>query len=184
MVARRHVAEADDAGFTLIEILVAMVILSVAVVALITVMASLSLATEHHRGLGSTDTVVRDLGEGAKRKAIYLSQNSSYPKCPVWSDLDPQTATPPMFTFPAGYALVSTPTVEYWIPASTSDPRTGAFSADRNDCLNNYALICQGDTRPECDPGLVRLTLKVSTSIASSRGGQTTTQVLVRRGNP
>jgi prepilin-type N-terminal cleavage/methylation domain-containing protein len=174
-----------EAGFTLIEILVALVILSVTVVTFISVMASLTLATEHHRGQGAVDTVVRDYAEAVKSKAITATTTV---KCPLASDLAPTSFTYDTTKF-------SAPTidqVEYWIP-SAADPQTGTFETDRLKCTNPspsnlgyYERLCGTDTRPECDPGLQRVTVSVTVlaSAQNLRGSKTTTQVLVRRVNP
>ena len=173
--------ERNDAGFTLIELLVAMTILSIGVVALVGVIGSLTMVTTHQRGLSGTDTVVRDWGEAVKQKAL---SNTNPAKCAQWSDLDPG------FAMPTGYAMASTPTVEYWIPSLTN-PLSGSFTTNRALCTNTapsgtpgyYENVCGTDTRPECDPGVQRVTLTVKSTDPKTRGGQTTTQVLVRRGN-
>ena len=174
--------DADDAGFTLIEILVALVILSVAVVTFVGVLTSLMLATEHHRGQGGTDTVARDWAEAVKKKAI---TTTAYSACPQWTpDLDPG------FTFPSGYAANATPTVEYWIPNSIDNPTTGSFKSARTDCYDTsvshkgfYQQRCGDRTDVECAPGVQRVTLSVKATNASSRGVVTTTQIVLRRGN-
>jgi prepilin-type N-terminal cleavage/methylation domain-containing protein len=172
MLRRPERGHGED-GFTLVEILMALVILSVAILVFVGVLTSLTVQTETHRGQGAVDTVARDWGEAIKQKALNAT---SYVQCPVWSDLNPS------FTFPTGFSG-STPTVEYWVP-SGANPQSGSFSSDRNQCTNFITNVqhCTA-TQLECDPGLQRVTLTVSAASASLKNAQTTTQVLVRRGN-
>jgi prepilin-type N-terminal cleavage/methylation domain-containing protein len=178
MLARVPTVESED-GFTLVEILVALVILSVCIIALVSAMTSLLLATEHHRGQGATDTVVRDYGEAIKQKAISAT---TYTKCPTTADLTPST-------FPSD-ARFKTPTidkVEYWVSTSPNDPTTGSYTTNRATCTARYDFLCivggVTSVRHECDPGIQRVTISVQAAAASLRGGQTTTRILVRRGN-
>lgn len=162
---------------TLIEILVAMMILGVAVVTLVGAMTSLSIATQHHRGLGATDTVVRDFGESIKKNAIHAA---TYTSCPTAAEL-----TTPAFAAPIGYTT-SVDKVEYWIPVHGS-PLSGSFSEDPDDCEDAFELLCPStpgiDPVAECDPGVQRVTLTATATNANERGGKNTTQILVRRGN-
>jgi prepilin-type N-terminal cleavage/methylation domain-containing protein len=171
-----HPDHDPEAGFTLIELLVAIVIMSVAIVGLMGVMASLTLATEHHRGLSSTDAAVRDWGEAIKKKSITAA---TYKECPSWGDLDPGAA----FAFPTGTDASSTdPVIEYWVPVA-NNPLSGTFSSDQTACENRYKDICGDTTQSGCDSGIQRLTLTAVSTDASTRGGQTTTQIILRRGN-
>jgi prepilin-type N-terminal cleavage/methylation domain-containing protein len=175
MLPRVPDAERED-GVTLIELLVAIVILGTAVITLTGAMSSLLLATQHHRGQGATDTVLRGYGEAIKSKAKLAA---NYPQCPTaaqltptFTDYDPLVFNPPVISAP----------VEYWIPTS-GDPRTGSFSSDRGDCTNYYGSNGCTSTQLECDPGLQRVTIQVTGKAANLRGGQTSTQILVRRTN-
>jgi prepilin-type N-terminal cleavage/methylation domain-containing protein len=174
MLARAPEHEREDAGFTLVEILVALVILSVCVIGLVGVLTSLMLSTQHHRGLGATDTVARDFGEAVKKQAIHTT---AFVKCPQASDVN---AT---FPYDATKFTPSLTTVEYWIPTTVGDPLTGTFTTDRTKCVERYEFFCGTSVRPECNPGLLRITLTVDALAANMKGGKTTTQVLVRRGN-
>lgn len=157
---------ADDDGFSLIEILVALAIIGIAVVTFLSSMVSLTVATEHHRGHGATDTVVRDFGEAIKKQAITAT---TYSKCPTTADLTPAFAV-------AGFTT-TVDTVEYWIPA-VGDPSTGSFTTNRATCEAHFDGLC--DT---CDPGYQRVKLTVEATRAEFRGGRTTAQILLRRGN-
>jgi len=172
---------------TLIEILVAMVILSVAVVTLVGAMTSLTIATQHHRGLGATDTVVRDFGESVKKNAIHAAL---YTSCPTAAQLNT-----PAFAAPAGYTT-SIDQVEYWIPvqgdplsssAHFSQPSTATGDAGHDECVEAFELLCPDDPdidpTPECDSGVQRVTLTATATKANERGGKTTTEILLRRGN-
>jgi prepilin-type N-terminal cleavage/methylation domain-containing protein len=177
MLARVPRAQAEE-GMTLIELLVATVILAVVAVTFMSVMTSLTVASGHHRGLGATDTVVRDYGEAIKKNAITLG---TYTKCPVAADVAPAG----LFS-EAGFTT-SVDSVEYWLSTTADDPLNGGFTTDRTKCTDRYQFLCKvGDqdlTRPECDPSLLRVTITAKATAGSMRGGQTTTQVLVRRGN-
>lgn len=162
-----HASPRGDDGFTLIEILVAMSILGIVVVTFYSVMTSLMVASEHHRGLGATDTVVRDYGEAIKKQAITAS---TYTLCPTTSDLTPSGFSAAGFT-------TSVDEVEYWIPA-TGNPLAGTFTTDRDDCLDHFNGLCD-----DCDPGYQRVQLTVIAQNDAFRGGRTTTQILLRRGN-
>lgn len=170
--------ESED-GFTLVEILVALVILSVAVIGMVSVMTSLTLATEHHRGEAATDTVVRAYGEAIKEKAISAPV---YIKCPTAAQLAPTS-------FPAD-ARFKPPTidkVEYWVPTSPSDPTVGTFTTSQAACEAHYNLLCNAggvtSDRYECDPGIQRVTISAATAAAGLRDGHSETTILVRRGN-
>lgn len=182
---RRH---RSDEGFTLVEVLVTLTILSFAIVVLVGTMASLTLSTEHHRGLGSTDSAIRNWAEAVKSKAIAVS---AFTPCPAWTDLNPMVVVPAFwptaFAFPAGTDATGTPSIEYWAPASASDPRTmtllGTDDAGRSACTDRYNTICRGDTQPACDNVVERVNLGVTSTDVKTRGGQTTTQIVLRRGN-
>jgi hypothetical protein len=139
-------------------------------------MTSLMLASEHHRGQGATDTVVRDWAEAVKKKAI---TNTAYVQCPQWTpDLDPG------FAFPTGFDMAGlTPTVEYWVPDTVANPQVGKWK-DRNACTNYYVQKQCSNSQIECDPGMQRVKLKVAATSGALRGATTETLVIVRRGNP
>lgn len=166
----------DEDGMTLIEILIALIIMSVAVVTLVGALGSLLISTQHHRGLGSTDTVVRDWGEAVKERAIH---DFTFAQCPQWTDLDPGAA----FTMPVDFSQSGTPVVEYWIPADQSDPKVGTFE-NRAACLDYYDDINCTEVIAQCDPGFQRVTLTVQADAANLKGAKASTQVLLRRGNP
>lgn len=157
-----------EEGFTLVEILVALAILSIVAVTFVSVMGSLTLATQHHRGQGATDGVVRDFAEEAKEKAITAT---TYTACPLAADLTPVFAA-------TGYTFTLT-NVEYWIPA-TGNPLSGSFTSNRTTCLNYFSGIT---CTPTCEPGYQRAKLTVTATLPSFKGGKTVTTILFRRGN-
>lgn len=161
-----HRGPRGEEGFSLVEILVALTILGVVVVTFVSVMASMTLATEHHRGQGATDAVLRDFGEEVKEKALTAT---TYTQCPQAADLTPVFSV-------AGYTTVLSD-VEYWIPTSVADPLTGTWSDDPDDCTDFFALC------GTCDPGLQRAKLTVTATLPEFRGGKTDTVILLRRGN-
>ena len=89
----------------------------------------------------------------------------------------------PTYTVPSGAKFVAAPTVtgslEFF--ASTNAPVA--------DCANSWQNTqpCAGFDSPEhltnCDPALLRVTIKASTTAASPKQTDTTTRVLVRRGD-
>jgi prepilin-type N-terminal cleavage/methylation domain-containing protein len=175
MLHRVPAAERED-GVTLIELLVAIVILGTAVITLTGAMSSLLLATQHHRGQGATDTVLRAYGEAIKSKA---KLTANYPQCPTAAQLTPTFTDYDPLVFNAPF--ISAP-IEYWIPVF-GDPTKGTFSTNRNDCTGYYGNNNCTNDQLECDPGLQRVTIKVTARAANLRGGETSTQILVRRTN-
>ena len=183
-----------DSGFTLVEVLVAVVIMAVATVSIVGAMTSTFSLTEQHRGNASTDTVARSFEEAIQQKQANLTAATFLP-CPTVANLTPTFSVPNFTTTVTG--------VEYWLPTA---PLTGQFDASQGDCLNGnsgigwagYLPLCQqaeGSSCPSggslplsaicppCDPGVERVTIKVVAQDAALRGTQFTTQFMVRRGN-
>ena len=89
---------AHEDGYTLSEVLIAVVILAVAIVLVVGAMGSSIFSTRVHRDLVNSDAAVRQYAEQI--------QNGGYVQCAT-------TASYPMVTPPAGYTM-SVTSVEYW----------------------------------------------------------------------
>ena len=127
-------------------------------------------------------TVVR--GEGRSTATGHSSGTDVVPllHCPEASTLTPD---PSLYPTATGVSASIT-RVEYWRPATTS------FSTSRNDCLADWAIYCDqavaatevDELLAECNPGLFRVTVAVTSGGDSRlRGVGATTAVLVRTGS-
>src|SRR6185312_3172310 len=63
-----------DEGFTLVELLIAMVIMGTAIAALVTAMGGLVAATTNQQGHAVNETVVHDFGQAVNAKAVFATQ--------------------------------------------------------------------------------------------------------------
>ena len=63
-----------DRGFTLVELLIAMVILGLSVSVLVLAMSSLVVASQEHRGHAVSDTAARDFAEAMQQKWSFVSK--------------------------------------------------------------------------------------------------------------
>ena len=103
----------DDRGETLLELLVAVVILGIAVVAIVGGLASSILISDVHRRQAQTGVIVRDYAE-ALQAAVAASQGN-YGDCqlgtPNYGPASPGIAATG-FTVPSGYT--ATASVQYW----------------------------------------------------------------------
>lgn len=171
----------DDRGFTLVEMMMAVFIMGIAIVAVVGALASAVTASEHHRGAGAVDTVVRAYGEAVKKHA--QSTTVAAKQCPTQSDLQPTTGVGGEFTVSSSTFKVSwgSPSVQYWIPSS-ADPRAGSWGTAAQ-CANYYATECDTDTSPSCAPWAVLVSFSVTALEGQNRGATTSTQVVVRRTN-
>ena len=111
-VGRR--TDANERGDTLLEVLFALVILSIATVALLIAFATSISASATHRSAATLDTVIRS----ASQQAISQFQQQTsplYKSCATLSDYTTAqpTGNAPVFTLPTGYtAYVSA--VQWW----------------------------------------------------------------------
>ena len=174
-----------DGGFTLVEVLVALVILGVAVVAIVGVMVNLVIGSETQKGQAEADAGIRAYAEAIQNQLNTApSANVSGSSCPSATDMAPsasnftQRSTYPDLTF----AITN---IEYFIP--NADRSTGyTVTTDINQCQTAYTNACpNGEVLSACSPGLYRLTLGVTVSLNSQnvRGSTATESILVRRGN-
>ena len=101
-VARRFVGRSNsdgEAGETLAEVLVAVVILSIAITALVGGLLTGVLSSEQHRRAATADTVVRSYAESLQ---VAVSQRPQS----AWCSSTPYAVG---YTPPAGYSLSQTP---------------------------------------------------------------------------
>jgi prepilin-type N-terminal cleavage/methylation domain-containing protein len=169
----------DGSGFTLVEVLVAVVILGIAALGIIPAVQALVLSSENHRGQASADSVLRSYAEVVERKALSTSIT-----CPSLTDLQPTASE-----FPAtGWNLTvtgvtQTTTPDYWIPAA--DFRSGTWG-DATTCANYAAAHCPAlsPAPAECSGGLIRLQLTDTSTTVNPKHStpSATTQLLIRRG--
>jgi type II secretory pathway pseudopilin PulG len=170
----------DESGVALLEILIAVVILSFGFTAIIGAINASIVASDVHRQLAATETVARDYAEAVKQKAINTTAVNPH-KCPTGADLTP--ATPALPKKPDGSPSVTIDlplTVEWWIPNGLQTGSWGTYA----DCTSYYLAVCgPTDTRSECDPGLQRVTIGIRSLYTGTRNAVTQTQVVLRRGN-
>lgn len=101
----------SEAGSSLAEVLVTIVILGVAISGIVAGLGSVSMSSDRNRKQVSADTVVRSYAEAIKKRvAIGL-----YAPCATTSSYSTPNWTPP-----AGYANTTIVSVQYWQPGSNS----------------------------------------------------------------
>lgn len=140
----------SDAGATLVEMLVALIILSTAGLA---VMAGLQLSimtSDINRKQSTGGAYVRSYAEAIEK---YLNTNGNYVKCAAANTYSPATVG---FTVPAGYNAVQ----------GAAEPLAGDGS------------VITGGTCPSRDKGVQRLKLRMTS--ADSRASETITIVVRR----
>jgi type II secretory pathway pseudopilin PulG len=113
MTHRRH----HEAGDTLIEVLLALLIVSITVVALMSGLATAIKGSSTHRSLTSIDTVLKSFAETATYD-IQLGTSPLFTQCAPVSGTSyngtPITLNPPL---PTGYAIAFT-NAQYWSTAT------------------------------------------------------------------
>jgi hypothetical protein len=118
----------SEAGDTLVEVLLALVVIALTAVAILGAFATSISATTEHRTLANADSVIRSFAEYATYE-IELSSNPSWVSCATPSDYNPtvsqfgsSTKNPNVFssTNPSGYKIAIT--IQDEGPGCTSDP--------------------------------------------------------------
>lgn len=246
----------DSEGMTLIELLIAVVIMGVAIVAMVAAMGSMIISSQHNRGQSEMQIAARDFGEAVIAKVNFVTKlTAAIPNATATSisvvdasglpqsvpydvvvDQETMTVTArsgntltvtrgvgdssaavshtdqsqvfPLFvcavalpadaqtsqvTNSAGVGYLSPDSWPHASNVSASiskveyfDPNTKTF-AGFSACKNYYDNTCftdsgGNDVRPDCDPGLTRVTIVTTSSDSRLQGVTTKTQVLVRRG--
>lgn len=125
----------SEAGDTLIEVLLAVVILALSVSALLGALVTSISSSAEHRSLADLDTVLKSNAESVKYEVELQSGGSAW-----FSDCAPVTSTSYgshvlSFNTPSGYSMQLT-SIQYW--NSTSD-KFEATSVDSTSCLLNSA---------------------------------------------
>lgn len=146
---------------------------------------TLTLATDGNNGRGEAGTVAADHADGANVLQYFI--------CPVATATSGTTSdghvgylTPDNFSFPqdsAGRTLATASIAEI---NYVDDQSAGTFTSANNvaACINNYADACFGGSfRPECDPGMQRVDIRVQTALANLQNVTTDGWIMVRRGS-
>ncbi|HEX4492836.1 MAG TPA: prepilin-type N-terminal cleavage/methylation domain-containing protein [Acidimicrobiia bacterium] len=131
----------DERGFTLSEVLIAVVILGVAITALLGSLSSVLYTSRAHRNLATADSGVRAYAEQL--------QAASYARC---ASVTGAGAYPAMTNMPAAFSVTITK-VEYGDVLTGSNP-TDAFSTTQSQCQTGVT----GDGTPY-DTGVERITI-------------------------
>jgi prepilin-type N-terminal cleavage/methylation domain-containing protein len=163
-------------GFSLIEILIAMVVLSIGMVAVLGAMASSSVVVDVHRSLAGGETMTRDYVDSVKSQVL-----AAHPAklCPTKADFPTKVAD--------GFRAEVT-AVEHLEPAA-DDPLVLAPVSDAQ-CLAHATGPggrCAGLSAPLpsfCDTTVQRITIEVRTTNRSGAAETVqTSSVVVRRGD-
>jgi type II secretory pathway pseudopilin PulG len=133
-MSNRHIDRSSEAGETLVEMLIAIVVIGIAVTAILGALLTSITASTQHRGLAVEDTLLRSYAEQAKQQIELQTPTSSalyQPSCQASYTVN---WPPPGFTVPAGYD-VKISNIKYWW--STSAGVAGEFVD---------SATCQSDT--------------------------------------
>ncbi len=149
-----RMSRSDERGETLVELLIAIVILGVAVTTLLAALATAITASASHRRHATSDTLARSFAEALSDPDP--ASGTPYVDCATSYPLPGYLAVPTGFDAP-------TTAVSYWKAGST-----GASDAD-------FTTTCP----PAGDQGLQRVTITVR---ATANGEQSVVTVLKRRG--
>jgi len=136
----------SEAGDTLIEVLLAIVVLGMASVALLVAFATTISGSAEHRSLATMDTVLRSAAEEAISQ-IQQQSNSQFGQCNL-----PAVN----FSLPAGYQA-TIESVEYW------DSATSSFASAQTACVVSTPASPQVNS-----PQLIQLTVTYSSGTSMS----------------
>jgi type II secretory pathway pseudopilin PulG len=109
LVERRTASHSDETGDTLIEVLVAIIVLSLSGLALLLTFSTAIAASAEHRSLATNDTVLRSTAEVAF-SLIQQQASPLFTSCATPGDY----VSPNNFGAPAGYSAVFT-SGDYWV---------------------------------------------------------------------
>jgi len=141
----------SEAGFSLAEVLVTVVIVGITFTAILGGLATAITVSDYHRKQATADTIARDAAEWVKN-----SVSTVYVSC-----ASPGSYSLSGVTIPAGYAA-SVSAVQYW---NGTGPTSSAYSPGFS------------DTCPSPDTGLQRITVTAS----STDGRATETVQIIKR---
>lgn len=244
-MTRASIVDNDD-GFTLIEMIMAMIVMTVAVVALVAAMSGLISFTQHDKGHAAVESTVQNFGQAVEARVSFhtklqsaisdtatsmtVTDGSELPTANFYVSVDRETVhvtsrsgnlltglgrhvgdptsavahlanapvlpefrcpgaadlTPPSYNQFSSAVNATISRVDYW------NPETNSFM-NQSACGTYYDSVCTyvatngqslPDIRPECDPGIERLTIHVTTTgDGRLKGVDTFGQVIVRRGS-
>jgi type II secretory pathway pseudopilin PulG len=119
-MSNRHIHRCSEAGETLVEMLIAIVVIGIAVTAILGALLTSITASTQHRGLAVEDTLLRSYAEQAKQQIELPAPASSalyQPSCQASYVVN----WPPVgLTVPAGYNVTITG-IQYWTAAGFVD---------------------------------------------------------------
>jgi len=143
-----------DAGDTLIEVLLALMVVALGVVALMTGLATSVAGSATHRGLSTTDAVLKSFSESAANQ-IELQSSPLFAPCAGVSGTSYGTAgsmTPIDYAPPSGFVVFFTG-IQYWSTAANGfvDQATCAASpaAVSGNQLQLLTIAVKGPTTTE-----------------------------------
>lgn len=119
----RHLEERDENGMTLIEVILALVILGAVVSALMSALVTTSTASRSHRDLATADAALRDYAEAYKAavRATCVGGATTYTvSFTAPSGFTPSPAPGTSQSCPAGVTSIKTVTVSIALPNGTT----------------------------------------------------------------
>jgi len=177
-------ANGNEAGDTLIEILLTLVIMSITVVSLIAAFSSSIAASSEYRGLSVSDTLVRTVTEEVT--AQFQQQLSAYISCPnatpanYLSELSSVTIPAP-YSQPIGAYSWTITSVTYWNGSSfgasctkgstVPEEMTITVSGPPGSRPESLAFVIEGDGQSGSAIQLDNPGLSVATSTSVTSGG-------------
>jgi prepilin-type N-terminal cleavage/methylation domain-containing protein len=124
-----------------------------------------------NRGVGGASGAVSH-AQGATVSQLFMCPTAAFSSAANgWVNADVASAAL------TAQGLTPSISVEYWDPAAQS------FTSSQATCQAHDDAVCVfGGLRPECDTGIIRVTLGVTSSTAQLGSVSTKTQVILRRG--
>jgi type II secretory pathway pseudopilin PulG len=132
----------SEGGDTLIEVLLALVIISLSVVALLGALVTSLASSGEHRSLSDIDTVLKSYAENAKYDIELQQPSPGYAPCAsvTTSMYNGQAISPP--SVPAGWSSPYIVGIKFW------DNTTGAFDSASTCQPSDYQLLTLGASAP------------------------------------
>lgn len=173
----------QEDGLSLIELLVAVVVLSVGGVAVLGALATVITSTDSNRSSSSAEVITRDFAEAVKNKALTAT---TFPVCAGAASLTPGslpapwTLDGPVWTVTIGkdsYRARIDDDIEYW-KAAPDDQLAGDWA----DCAA-YDPRCDDTTLPACDSGTQRVGITIDSERTGVNDVVQNSRIIIRRGN-